>query len=210
MTVTPLETLRAGVMTLAVAWMCAGCTVLPTHDRAVVGRDSPRDIFVGDAGALVAIVFISTECPIANAMMPDIKALAADARERGIRFLAVHPASWATAQGIAEHARNFGIEGAFEVVLDARQEIAAAVGATVTPEGAVLRLDGKGGFERLYLGRVNDLYAAVGRRRAIPTTNDLAIAMCAADEGRAIASPAPRAIGCFIEFSSSLPLPQQR
>jgi len=138
------------------------------------------------------------------------KADAAEARARGVRFIAVHPTPWATERSIAEHAATFGIAGAFDIVLDSRQEIAAAVGATVTPEGALLRLDGRGGFERLYLGRVNDLYAAVGRRRAAPTSNDLATAIRAAHEGRAVPSPAPHAIGCFIEYSPSSPPPSQR
>ncbi len=206
----PLRTLVAGVMTLAVAWLSAGCASVAVREQAASASSVTHPVFSGNKGELVAIVFISTECPIANAMMPDIKALAADARARGVRVVAVHPASWATEQSIAEHARTFGIDGAFDVVLDARQGIAAAVGATVTPEGALIRLDGNGGFERLYLGRVNDLYAAIGRRRATPTSNDLANAVRAAHEGRAIPSPAPRPIGCFIEYSSSSSPPQQR
>ncbi|MEY4117654.1 MAG: hypothetical protein RLZZ116_982 [Planctomycetota bacterium] len=200
-----LQTLVAGVMTLAVAWLCAGCASVPPREHAANASSATRSVFSGNKGELVAIVFISSECPIANAMMPDIKAIASDARARGVRFVAVHPTSWTTEQSVVEHARTFGIDGAFGVVLDARQEIAAAVGATVTPEGALLRLDGTGGFERLYLGRVNDLYAAIGRRRATPTSNDLAIAIRAAHEGRATPSPAPRALGCFIEYSSSSP-----
>jgi hypothetical protein len=72
----------------------------------------------------------------------------------------------------------------------------------VTPEGAVLRLDGAGGFNRLYLGRVNDLYAAIGRRRAQPTTHDLREAMRAARAGVVAAEPTAQPIGCFIEFTA--------
>ena len=206
----PLRTLLARVMTPAFVLLCAGCDALPARGRETSASSVTPAVFAGKQGELVAIVFISTECPIANAMMPDIKALAADARARGVRVVAVHPAPWATEQSIAEHARTFGIDGALDAVLDARQEIAAAIGATVTPEGALVRLDGNGGFERLYLGRVNDLYAAIGRRRATPTSNDLSNAIRAAHEGRAIPSPAPRAIGCFIEYSSSSSSPQPR
>lgn len=204
MAVPPIPTILTRVTALAVVLLCAGCVSLPARER-----ETPA-VFAGNEGQLVAFVFISTECPIANAMMPDVKALATDARARGVRVVAVHPASWATEQSIAEHARTFGIDGAFDAVLDSRQEIAAAVGATVTPEGALVRLDGNGGFARLYLGRVNDLYTAIGRRRATPTSNDLANAIRAAHEGRAIPSPAPRAIGCFIEYSPSSPSQQQR
>lgn len=206
----PFRTLLTGVMMLVVALQCAGCATVPAAPPATGGSPATHAAFAGNAGELVALVFISGECPIANAMMPDLKAVAAEARARGVRFIAVHPTPWATERSIAEHAATFGIAGAFDIVLDSRQEIAAAVGATVTPEGALLRLDGRGGFERLYLGRVNDLYAAVGRRRAAPTSNDLATAIRAAHEGRAVPSPAPHAIGCFIEYSPSSPPPSQR
>jgi len=204
MAVPPIPTFLTRVMALAVVLLCLGCASLPARERET------HPVFAGNEGDLVALVFISTECPIANAMLPDIRALATNARAHGVRFVAVHPAAWSTEQSVLEHARSFGIDGAFDVVLDSRQEIAAAVGATVTPEGALLRLDGRGGFERLYLGRVNDLYSAIGRRRATPTSNDLANAIRAAHEGRAIPSPAPRAIGCFIEYSSSSSSLQQR
>lgn len=157
----------------------------------------------GERGDLVALVFISHECPIANAMVPDILDLADEAKALGIRAYAVHSAHWVDDATIARHAREFGLDGRIAVIADRSQALAHAVGATVTPEGAVLRLDGAGGFDRLYLGRVNDLYAAIGRRRAQPTTHDLRDAMRAARAGGKTAEPAAKPIGCFIEFAAT-------
>jgi hypothetical protein len=134
-------------------------------------------------------------------MVPDILDLATEARALGMRLYAVHAASWIDDETIARHARDFALEDALQVVADRTQSLARGVGATVTPEGAVLRLDGRGGFERLYLGRVNDLYAAIGRRRAQPTAHDLREAMRAATSGATIATPWPKPVGCFIEFA---------
>lgn len=173
----------------ALGMSCTGCVSSPPAPQALQGRP----------GEIVALVFVSHECPIANAMVPDLIALAAQAERLEIRFTAVNATSWADDATVAEHARRFGIEGRFPVIRDPRQELARTLGATVVPEAAVLRLDGRGGFERLYLGRVNDLYAAIGRRRAVATTNDLAGAMQAAREGRPIPQPFPKAVGCFIE-----------
>ena len=160
------------------------------------------DVLQGNRGDLVALVFISHECPIANAMVPDILDLADEAKTLGIRAYAVHSANWVDDATIARHARAFALEGRISVIADRSQALARAVGATVTPEGAVLRLAGAGGFDRLYLGRVNDLYAAIGRRRAQPTTHDLRDAMRAARAGVEPTEPATKPIGCFIEFTA--------
>jgi hypothetical protein len=187
---------------LLVTLAACGCASAPLSlhvvgEPAATKADAhPLD---GARGSLVALVFISHECPIANAMMPEIVAIADEAKARGIAFYAVHPARWPTDDALAAHARDFALEGHIAVLADRSQDLTRRVGATVTPEAALLRLDGRGGFERLYLGRVNDLYAAIGRRRAGATSNDLLDAMRAASEGRAIASPQPKAVGCFIE-----------
>ena len=157
---------------------------------------------------LVALVFISPECPIANAMVPDLVVASREARHLGVAFAAVHPTPWADDAALRDHARDFEIEGAFPIVADRSLAVARMAGATVTPEAALLRLDDHGGVRILYLGRVNDLYTAIGRRRAAATSNDLIEAMRAASRGSVVASLAPRAIGCFIAGASSEPTPR--
>ena len=156
--------------------------------------------FDGAANSLVAFVFVSHECPIANAMMPDIIAIARTAKQHGVRLYAVHSSGWVDLNTVRSHADAFALTPAATVLHDQSQDIARAIGATITPEAALIRLDGHGGFERLYLGRVNDLYAGIGRRKANPTSNDFADALSAALTDHAIASPQPKAIGCFIEL----------
>ncbi|MFM7261428.1 MAG: hypothetical protein ACKO3W_12575 [bacterium] len=159
--------------------------------------------FDGAANSLVAIVFISHECPIANAMAPDLRALSAHAKSNGVEFHLVHPSPWASRDELLRHAREFGYvsdsETSTSVLADPSQSLVARSGATITPEGALFRLDGKGGGELLYLGRVNDLYVGIGRRRPSISSHDLSNAIDAALAGRAIAQPFPKAVGCFIE-----------
>ncbi len=206
---------------IAIASSCASVTSNPnlatsaessgnatTHSRNIVVVSADASTvrpFEGANGQLVAFVFISHECPIANAMAPDILAIAASARESGAQFYAVHPAVWVDIAMIGAHAKAFGYAPLTTVVHDSEQRITHAVGATMTPEAALVRLDGEGGFTLLYLGRVNDLYAAVGRRKANPTSHDFADALDAARAGRAIPSPQPKAIGCFIELQPRSP-----
>lgn len=157
----------------------------------------------GAAGSLVAIVFVSHECPIANAMAPDLQALAVYAAANGVALHLVHPSPWATRDELLRHSREFGFVSTagpnVSVLADPSQSLVGRCGATVTPEGALFRLDGKGGGQLLYLGRVNDLYAGIGRRRPSISSHDLGNAIDAAIAGRAIPQPFPKAVGCFIE-----------
>lgn len=187
---------RALISVVIAAIALIGCTATPQ-------TDVPRpEQLGGQQGTLVAFVFISTECPIANAMVPDIRSIAAEARAMSIPFHAVHAAPGAESAAVAAHAREFGLDGAVDVVIDRDQSLVRALGATITPEAVLVRLDGHGGFERLYIGRVNDLYAAIGRRRASATSNDFLDAMRAAHSGKPVAQPAPKAVGCFIELKA--------
>lgn len=203
--------LAGSVGCFAVAGMSGGCTVLPARSRDL---DAPHriddgravDPFVGAAGSLGAVVFLSHECPIANAMAPDLIALAAHAKARGVDFYAVHVGGWTDGPTLRAHAAEYGLRDAMTVLVDRDLRTVRALGATITPEGAVFRRDGAGGFERLYLGRVNDLYAAIGRRRARPIMHDLADAIDAAASGKTIASPMHPAVGCFIDLVPADPL----
>jgi hypothetical protein len=187
---------------------CGACTAAPAATRAPAVGASPAtatdgrsvDPFAGARDSLGAMVFVSHECPIANAMAPELARIGAAARGQGVDFYAVHPATWADIEMARRHAKEFALDGSMTVLVDPSQRLAKAVGATVTPEAVVFRRDGVGGFELLYLGRVNDLYAGIGRRRAQTTSNDLADAIDAAAAGRVTPPPYPKAVGCFIEL----------
>ena len=153
----------------------------------------------GPPGSLVAVVFISHECPIANAMMPALRELSEHAQRCGVAFHLVHAASWVTAAEVETHAREFGIAPGVSVLVDPAHDLVARAGATVTPEAVLFRRDGRGGGEILYLGRVNDLYVAVGRRRPAVASHDLRDAIDSASAGSKSAGPHPKAVGCFIE-----------
>ena len=79
-------------------------------------------------------------------------------------------------------------------MLDAAHSLVRLVGATVTPEAAVVSLEGK----LLYLGRIDDPYFDYGKRRAAPTRQDLRDALDTILSGKTIAVPTTKPIGCFI------------
>jgi hypothetical protein len=180
----------------------AGKPTAPSGAAATALDGSELDPRQGPSGSLAALVFVSIECPIANAMAPDLVALAAAARPRGVEVFAVHADPAVDRESALRHARAFGLEGTLPVLLDPSQELARTTGATMTPEAALLRRDGTGGFEVVYLGRVNDLYGGIGRRRARATEHDLADAIDAALAGTAPERPFPRPVGCFIDLAT--------
>ncbi len=70
----------------------------------------------------------------------------------------------------------------------------ADAGARVTPEAAVFSRAGA----VVYRGRINDLFAAPGQKRAEPTTHDLRAALDAVLAGKAPPAATTPATGCFI------------
>jgi hypothetical protein len=78
--------------------------------------------------------------------------------------------------------------------LDRSRAVAAAVRATITPTAVVV--DRQGAVR--YRGRVDNLYAALGKTRQQITSHDLRDALDAVLAGRPVAHPETEAIGCFI------------
>lgn len=65
---------------------CTSAARVPLSLKAIAPHTNAQPL-EGTRGSLVALVFISHECPIANAMMPDIVSVATEANARGIAFL---------------------------------------------------------------------------------------------------------------------------
>lgn len=121
------------------------------------------------APARVATVylFIAPDCPISNGYAPEIVRIANSYTPRGVAFVAVHADPRISLETAQEHARQYGYH--FPVMVDADQKLAHRVGATVTPEAAVVDAEGR----VVYLGRIDDVYYGFGKRREAPTRHDL-------------------------------------
>lgn len=146
---------------------------------------------VGDAKANV-LLFTTTDCPIANGYSPEIAAIAKDFAARGVRFYAVHVDTDLTPEDARKHAKEYGIT--VPVLIDTRHELVAAVGATRTPEAVVLLPDGT----VAYRGRINDLYAGLGKKRPAPKTHDLRDTLTAVLDGKPVPNVRTEAVGCSI------------
>jgi thiol-disulfide isomerase/thioredoxin len=169
-------------------WMAIA--LLPVQVPDVNGR-AVRPLELNGAPATV-LVFVATDCPISNGYAPELQRIMAEHKADGVRFYLVYADPTTTAAAAKAHMATYGYH--CSALLDPHGALAARVGATVTPEVAVI---GAGGTV-LYRGRVDDRYVAFGRKRPAATTHDLRDAISAVLAGRAVRVARTTAVGCPI------------
>lgn len=140
-------------------------------------------------------VFLSTECPIANGYVPELNRqfLALRDSKTGVHFFGVFSDPSTTRAVAAEHVTQFKYE--FPVLFDSSGILAQALKPTHTPEAFVINASGK----LAYRGRIDDLYADLGKKRTQATQHDLADAIAALLAGRAPAKMHAEPVGCLFE-----------
>ena len=143
----------------------------------------------------LVLVFISTDCPIANGYQPLLGRLANEYEKDGIRFFMIHASTTRTVEEARKHASEFGITT--PVVLDTDQSITRRTGATITPQAFVFTRNKK---DPVYQGRIDNLYAGFGKKRNVATTHDLEEALEAVVAGRAVQETKTKAVGCYISY----------
>jgi peroxiredoxin len=137
------------------------------------------------------VVFVGTECPLANLYFPTLVDMHRKYAGRGVRFLAINSNDQDSAADVASHARERKIP--FPVLKDADHRAADALGARRTPEAFLL----DSGRVIRYHGRIDDQYGYT-YRRAAPTKTELKDAVEAVLEGKPVAIAETDARGCII------------
>jgi len=143
------------------------------------------------AGRVHVLLFVTTDCPVANSYAPEISSLAAELAGTEVTPFLVHVAPDVDAASAKAHARAYGLE--LRILLDPEQRLARAVGATATPEAAVLTAAGV-----QYLGRIDDRWRKLGADGQVPEHRDLRLAIAAVRTGRAVAQPRTEVVGCLL------------
>lgn len=175
----------------------SGCAVperpappAPVAMRSLDGREhrplevAPRTLHV--------LLFLTTDCPIANAYAPTIARLREEFEPQGVRFFLVHVDPRLEPTAALQHAAAYGHRP--PILVDRRHELVRAVGATITPEVAVLAPAGV----LAYRGRIDDWFGDIGKKRPAPTGHDLRDALRDLLAGRAPRQARTAAIGCDI------------
>jgi len=138
------------------------------------------------------VVFLSPVCPICQFYALPLRELHSEFGEKGVVFIGLIPGQQFSEEEIDGFREKYEIP--FEVRSD-REAQHIRLGATITPEVYVLRPDGT----VWYSGRIDDSYAAIGKRRRMTSSFDLREALRAALSGGSPSSARTIPIGCLIE-----------
>jgi thiol-disulfide isomerase/thioredoxin len=150
-----------------------------------------HDVIDGKSKATV-LFFITNDCPISDSYAPEINRIISMFSGRQVAFYVVYVDPTVAIREVEKHARAFGYQS--PLLVDSAHRLVRLVGATVTPEAAILGPKG----ELLYLGRIDDLYFDFGKRRSAPTRQELRDALNAILSGQPVVNPATKPIGCFV------------
>ena len=140
----------------------------------------------------LVVFFLATDCPISNAYAPEIKRLCERYTRQNIAFALVYPDPDVSLPDAKKHARAYGYT--CPISLDPGHRFTRKVGASVTPEVAVLKPNGG----LLYRGRIDNLYVDFGKPRFAATKHDLRDFLDATIAEKKVRPQFTRAIGCFI------------
>lgn len=154
-------------------------------------QDVPRRPLdpAGKAGSV--LVFYWQDCPVSNGYAPELNRIAAS--RTNFAFYIVQVDAELTAAAAREHARQYQLT--MPVLLDPAHRLVKLAGAKVTPEVVVFGKDG----QILYRGRIDDSYAAAGKKSAVVKKHDLCDALDAITAGNPIKQKETKAFGCVIE-----------
>jgi thiol-disulfide isomerase/thioredoxin len=142
-------------------------------------------------GKVVVLIFVRTDCPVANRYAPTIQKLSAEYADKAAFWL-VYPSKRESAEQIRRHEREYGYK--IPALRDTQGELVKASGVQVTPEAAVFDASRK----LAYHGRIDDWYVDMTKQRSAPTTHDLDDAIQAAIQGKSLSGETRRAVGCYI------------
>ena len=147
-------------------------------------------LLLGSSKANV-VIFITNDCPIANAYAPEIQAIIREYSPRGAAFFLVHVDPDLTSEKAKKHAADFGYK--CRILRDPKHLLVKRLEADITPEAFVIS---PGGVK--YRGRIDDLFADLGKKRRQARNLDLRNALDAVLAGKTVPSSKTEAVGCYI------------
>ncbi len=138
------------------------------------------------------IIFITSDCPIANALAPEINRLYQHYHALGIPFTLAHVDPEISTAKAKKHAKDYSLKP--PIVIDRKHQLVKISQASVTPQCAVFNHNG----QLVYSGRINNQWTDYGKRRARPTEHNLRDTLDALLSGKAPPTDHTTAIGCYI------------
>jgi len=199
MVASSIHTVRLGALLLLSSLLAGGPMRAEPPSVSVVTNITVRDTagtvvtpLVDRGQKAVLFFFLMHDCPVANSYAPEINRIAGEYASGKIESYVVYVESDLSAGQARRHKADYQIQ--CRALLDPQHRLVAAVGATVSPEAALVSATG----QVLYRGRIDDRVTGPGKRRPHPTRRDLRLALDAVLEGKPIPARLTRAIGCYI------------
>ena len=135
------------------------------------------------------LIFVLKDCPIANRYAPEIRRIVSDYGKRGIEFALVYEDSDITPAEAEEHAKQYRLS--VPVKVDVNYALAKRRNVMVSPTAVV-----ESTTAVHYVGRIDNTYVAIGKRRAKATVHDLRSALEDVLAGRTVKQQRTESIGC--------------
>ena len=142
---------------------------------------------------VLLFLFVQTDCPISNSYAPEIQRICKAYKSKGVSCSLAYEDVRMDLAGMRKHMNDFSYDG-IPAVIDSDRAVADRVGAKITPEAVVV--DARGAVR--YRGRIDNLYASLGKPRRNVTEHDLTDALDAILAGKPVPKPETEALGCFI------------
>ena len=171
-----------------------GCADHPAiHEVALTVLDNSAVSIKPSESALTVIYFLSPECPLCINYTLAMRKLEQEFASDSIKFYGVYSKEWFSANEINEFAIKYELD--FEMLLDDGNQLANALGATITPE--VFLLNAKS--EILYSGKIDDWVNDLGKKKLEVSEHYLKNALLSWQYGKRIDPKRTEPKGCLIE-----------
>lgn len=155
------------------------------------GGAAAEDPWTKSAGKVVVLIFVRTDCPIANRYAPEIQRLSV-AYAGVATFWMVYPDKRESSEEVRKHQTEFHLT--LPILRDPNNQFIKRSQVSVTPEAAVFDAEGR----LVYHGRIDNWFEDFGRARPAATTHELSDAITAARSGHPETLPNMPAVGCYL------------
>src|SRR6202166_5253283 len=152
---------------------------------------SPDEVLAQGRGKVLVLIFVRTDCPIANRYAPLLQEMNKKYEQQAL-FRLVFPDRNESTDKIRHYLQEYSYQSS--AIRDLDHALVKKAMAKATPEAAVF--DAKG--ELVYHGRIDYLYEHIGEYRRAATSHELADAIEAASKGLHPPVSTTEAVGCFI------------
>jgi hypothetical protein len=177
---------------IAAAWHASFASTSPgAQNTAFDLAGNPADPLKWTSGKVVVLVFVRTDCPVSNRYAPTIQKLSVEHASKAAFWL-VYPSKSESAEVIRKHEREYGYK--IPALRDPEHVLVRESQVQITPEAAVFDAQ----RHLVYHGRIDNLYADIGRARSAPTTHELEDAVAAAISGKSLNLNTTHGVGCYI------------